>query len=146
MPAPQNVKMAIQFLCVVLLGGHLCADDVPSRQLPQPNGIKAVRETERFGWLLDNMKRDHVCFEYLKLRYFTLPTTRKGLFPNVKPGPQEALKVASKRVWEHEKAKKGITVDWVYWKATLAWGERCANLRGELDGGRPKANRSGDGN
>ena len=76
----------------------------PPAAIPEPTGLDKVPKSKRFDWLLDGMERDHACFEYVKLKYFTLPTVRPGMFPDPSPTAGEALKIVARRLREHERA------------------------------------------
>ena len=90
----------LAWACTVALTAHAA----PPAAIPEPTGLDKVPKSKRFDWLLDGMERDHACFEYVKLKYFTLPTVRPGMFPDPSPTAGEALKIVARRLREHERA------------------------------------------
>lgn len=88
-------------VCLLVMQSVFAADLAAGKgkaiQFPLPSGLdKIANPDEHFDYLLDNLDKNPLYFNYLKARYMELPMMRPGFFPDVYPDPKSALMLLQK--------------------------------------------------
>ena len=139
-------KCGFLLLSFLLCWSSLYAgEETMPRKLPPPPGglVEIHNQNQHFYYLLNHIEEYQDYFNYLKIRYFILPTIREGVIEKIEPTPEKALddlrvyavalKVMNLELFDRldEEEKYSPTPEewktlriWFRYMGALAYGER----------------------